>query len=332
MTNGLHYVSSFEGGIQRRRRGRGFVYVHSGRIVRDKAVLERIRKLVIPPAWEDVWICADADGHIQAIGRDSRGRKQYRYHDRWRESRDENKYDHVIDFARALPKIRRRVRRDLRLPHLPRKKVIATVVRLLELTLIRVGNEEYARQNHSFGLTTMRNRHVRVNGNAIHFEFRGKSGIQHIVDLHDRRLAKIVRVCQHLPGQELFQYVDAKGARHGIGSSDVNHYLHRVAGAEFTAKDFRTWFGSVLAARALLKIGPFASETAAKKNVAAAVDTVSKVLGNTRTICRKCYIHPAIVDSYLDQTLTKTIRTHGRSPAGLRDEESFVLRLLRNVR
>jgi DNA topoisomerase I len=327
---GLRYISSLNCGIRRRRHGSGFIYLsRTGKSVRDEATLSRIKSLVIPPAWEQVCICSDPLGHIQAVGCDQRGRKQYKYHSRWRETRDENKYEHMIDFARALPKIRSKVRRDLKAPGLPRSKVLATVVRLLQATLIRVGNEEYARENHSFGLTTMRNRHVHINGNAIHFEFRGKSGIEHVIDLHDRRLAKIVRACQHLPGQELFQYIDPHGGRHGVASDDVNQYLHEIAGNEFTAKDFRTWAGSVMAAMQLQKIGPYKSQTQAKKNTVAAIEAVAKELGNTRAVCRKCYIHPGILTAYVEGTLLKSLESQqSLTRRGLRAEEIAVLTLL----
>ena len=331
---GLRYVSERGEGIKRKRRGKNFTYVDpSGKVVRHPETIVRIHSLVIPPAWEDVWISPDARGHIQAVGRDQRGRTQYRYHPRWREVRDENKYEHMIDFARALPKIRRRVRRDMSVPGLPREKVLATVIKLLETTLIRVGNEEYARTNHSVGLTTMKNKHVDVNGRTIHFEFRGKSGVEHAIDLEDRRLAKIVKQCQHLPGHDLFQYVDHEGTRHAIGSADVNAYLHETAGDEFTAKDFRTWAGTVLAAMALQEFERFDSETQAKRNVVAAIESVAKKLGNTKAVCRKCYIHPKVLTSYLDGTLIKSLqrkveRKMKSSLRALRPEEAAVLALL----
>jgi DNA topoisomerase-1 len=280
-----------------------------------------------------VWICDDPDGHVQATGRDARGRKQYRYHPRWREVRDGNKYERMIAFGRALPFIRRRVEKDLAQPGLPREKILATVVRLLELTLIRVGNEEYARQNESFGLATMRDRHVRVNGSALRFQFRGKSGILHEVDVHDRRLARIVRQSRDLPGFELFQYVDADGERRAIDAADVNAYLKSIAGDEFTAKDFRTWAGTVLAARALRELAIFDSHAQAKRNVLRAVETVAKRLGNTRAVCRKCYVHPEVVNAYLDGTLMESLnRKAGRefrsNLKNLSREEAAVLALL----
>ncbi|HEX2055686.1 MAG TPA: hypothetical protein VHF07_04280, partial [Nitrospiraceae bacterium] len=286
-TAGLRYVSDTTPGIRRIRRGTAFSYVSPrGTLIRDASVLKRIRSLAIPPAWQDVWICPDADGHLQTTGRDAKGRKQYRYHARWREVRDDTKYHRMLAFGRLLPRIRKQVERDLASPGLTREKILATVVRLLETTLIRVGNEEYARNNDSFGLTTMRDRHVKVNGSSLRFEFRGKSGILHAVDLNDRRLARIVKQSRDLPGYELFQYIDEQGTRRSVDSSDVNDYLKQIAGEEFTAKDFRTWAGTVLAARALQDCRPCTSKSDAKRNVVAAIDAVAKRLGNTKAICR----------------------------------------------
>ena len=304
-----------------------------GKIIRDAETLGRIKSLAIPPAWREVWICPIAHGHVQATGLDAKGRKQYRYHPRWREVRDETKYDRMLVFARVLPKIRRRVERDLARPGLPREKILATVVRLLETTLIRVGNEEYVRQNDSFGLTTMRDRHVDVSGATLKFEFRGKSGIAHAIDLTDRRLAKIVKRSQDLPGYELFQYIDEQGGRHSIDASDVNAYLKEIAGEEFTAKDFRTWAGTVLAARALQEFQAFDSKAQAKRNVVQAIESVAKRLGNTKAVCRKCYIHPAVIDLYMDgsllQTLARRVKKElARSLHGLPAEEAAVLALL----
>ena len=301
---GLRYVSDTAPGIARRKRGKSFVYVGTnGRPVRDAATLKRIRSLVIPPAWTDVWICADPLGHIQAVGRDQRGRKQYRYHPRWRGVRDETKYEKMISFVRALPHIRARVNRDLGKPGLPREKVLAAVVRLLETTLIRVGNEEYAEQNKSYGLTTLQDRHAKINGGKIRFRFRGKSGVQHEIDLDDARLARIVKKCQDLPGEELLQYLDDDGNVRDIGSGDVNEYLREITGQPFTAKDFRTWAGTVLAARALQEFQQVDSQAQAKKNVVHAIEEVARKLGNTRAVCRKCYVHPAVIDSYMDGSL-----------------------------
>jgi DNA topoisomerase I len=304
-----------------------------GKIIRDAETLGRIKSLAIPPAWRNVWICPIAHGHVQATGLDAKGRKQYRYHPRWREVRDETKYDRMLVFARVLPKIRRRVERDLARPGLPREKILATVVRLLETTLIRVGNEEYVRQNDSFGLTTMRDRHVDVSGASLKFEFRGKSGIAHAIDLTDRRLAKIVKQSQDLPGYELFQYIDEQGGRHSIDASDVNAYLKEIAGEEFTAKDFRTWAGTVLAARALQEFQAFDSKAQAKRNVVQAIESVAKRLGNTKAVCRKCYIHPDVINLYMEgsllQTLTRRVKKElTRSLHDLPAEEAAVLALL----
>jgi DNA topoisomerase-1 len=301
---GLRHVSDAAPGIARRLARRRFLYVHpKGRAVRDAATLARIRTLAIPPAWRAVWICCRADGHLQATGRDARGRKQYRYHRRWREVRDETKYGRIPAFARALPAIHRRVGRDLARHGLPREKILATVVRLLETTLIRVGNEEYARDNDSFGLTTLRARQVKVNGSKVRFQFRGKSGVEHAIELEDRRMAAIVRRVRELPGQELFQYLDEDGAQRSIGSADVNAYLKEISGEDFTSKEFRTWAGTVLAARALARLGAFDSQAQAKRNVVTAVEAVAGLLGNTAAVCRKCYIHPAVIESYLEGRL-----------------------------
>ena len=299
--SGLRYVTDRSPGITRRHNSAGFRYLTAdGKALRNTAELRRIKSLAIPPAWKNVWICPSPDGHLQATGRDAKGRKQYRYHPRWREARDQTKYDRMIAFGGLLPAIRSQVDKDLELPGLPRAKVIATVVRLLEVTLIRVGNEEYARQNRSFGLTTMRNKHVEVNGAKIRFAFRGKSGVRFDLDIHNRRLARIVARCQDLPGQELFQYFDDDGELRAVTSTDVNEYLRGVTGQEFTAKDFRTWAGTVLAARALGELKPFESPAHAKRNVVNAIESVAKRLGNTRAVCRKCYIHPAVITAYME--------------------------------
>jgi DNA topoisomerase I len=327
----LRYVSDVDPGIRRRRAGGGFTYVDAnGRRVTDADTLARIRALAVPPAWRDVWICPHADGHIQAVGRDARGRKQYRYHADWREVRDATKYDRMIPFARRLPAIRRRVAADLRRQGLPREKVLALVVRLLETTRVRVGNEEYARQNGSFGLTTLREHHARVSGARIRFRFRGKSGKMHDVDVEDRRIAKLVRVLQELPGQELFHYVGDDGEVHPIGSADVNDYLREVSGESFTAKDFRTWGGTVAAARALAELPAATSATAGKRLVVDAVKRVAEQLGNTAAVCRKCYIHPSVVDAFLAGTTVRIVESssNGRGH-GLTPEERAVLQLLR---
>jgi DNA topoisomerase-1 len=298
----------------------------SGRTVSDRAELQRIRSLAIPPAWTDVWICPSPLGHLQATGRDARGRKQYRYHPRWREVRDEVKYGRLIAFAEALPGIRTRTNADLRKSGLPREKVLAAVVQLLEKTLIRVGNDEYARENGSFGLTTMRDQHAKIQGQTVRFEFRGKSGIRHSVDLHDRRLARIVKACRDLPGYELFQYVDDDGTRQVIDSGDVNAYLREITGQDFTAKDFRTWAGTVLAAKALAEVAEFASNAEAKRNVVRAIESVAKRLGNTKAVCRKCYIHPAILDAYMEGATISAMKARAR--VALNVEEMAVVRMI----
>ncbi|MFO0930646.1 MAG: DNA topoisomerase IB [Gemmataceae bacterium] len=305
---GLRYVTDRSPGIRRIRAGKGFRYLTpDGSRVTDRDTLARLRWLAIPPAWTAVWICPRADGHLQATGIDARGRKQYRYHPRWREVRDATKYDRMILFGRALPRIRRQVAEHLALPGLPREKVLATLVRLLETTLIRIGNAEYARTNESFGLTTMREDHVEVAGSTLRFQFRGKSGVDHRIDLRDPTLARIVRKCQDLPGQELFQYLDADSQPRTVDSADVNDYLRTIAGDDFTAKDFRTWAGTVLAARALQEFTAHTSTTEARQNVVRAIESVAQRLGNTRAVCRKCYVHPAVVDAYLDGSLVETL-------------------------
>jgi Topoisomerase IB len=330
---GLRYVTDATPGIARERSGKGFRFKDSkGRVVADETTLKRIRSLVIPPAWKDVWICSDPNGHLQATGRDERGRKQFRYHSRWREIRDETKYARMVLFAKALPSMRQRVERDLSLPGLPREKVLATIVRLLETSLIRVGNDEYARNNDSFGLTTMRDRHVEVNGSKVQFRFRGKSGKWHNLDVRDKCLATIVKRCQDLPGQELFQFLDEQGVQRDVRSDDVNSYLREISGQDFTAKDFRTWAGTVLAAMALTELRKCDTKAQMKKNLVAAVESVASRLGNTPAVCRKCYIHPQIFDAYLDGTLLRTLKRRAQkelsSSARLRPEETSVLRLL----
>jgi DNA topoisomerase-1 len=331
---GLRYTGDDRPGIRRQRAGRGFRYVDpAGKPIDDTAELARIRRLAIPPAWTDVWICTDPRGHLQATGRDAKRRKQYRYHPRFREVRDENKYWRMVDFAKALPIIRRRVDADLASPRLTREKIVATIVRLLEITLIRIGNEEYARENRHFGLTTLREHHVEVDGSRVRFRFTGKSGKVHDVDVRDRRVARIVRALQDLPGQELFQYAGEDGEPHKVDSDDVNAYLREVAGREFTAKDFRTWAGTVLAAESLAEREPVASVRFAKRNITAAIATVAERLGNTPAVCRKAYVHPAILEGYLDGQLARILRRKVerelRSDAhALTEEEARVLRFL----
>jgi DNA topoisomerase I len=302
---GLRYASDDRPGISRQRAGRGFSYRQgTGGPIRDPETLARIRALAIPPAWTDVWICPEPNGHLQATGRDARGRKQYRYHARWHTGRDAAKFERLIDFAGVLPRIRERCDADLARPGLDRDKVLAAVVRLLETTLIRVGNDEYARLNRSFGLTTLKTRHARVTGTSIRFRFRGKSGHQYEVGLRDRRLARVVRRCQDLPGQELFQYIDDEGEPHDVASDDVNEYLREASGgADVTAKDFRTWAGTVLAYRALRALAPGDDERAARQNVVEAVRVTADRLGNTPAVARRSYVHPAILEAYLDGSI-----------------------------
>jgi DNA topoisomerase I len=306
---GLRYVSDEQHGFSRHRKGEEFEYFDTkGKRIRDEQRLLRIKRLAIPPAWSDVWICPSPNGHIQAIGRDARRRKQYRYHERWREIRDENKYDRLVNFGKALPKIRRRLKKDLALSGLPRKKVLATIVQLLERSLIRVGNEEYARENKSFGLTTMEDRHVDVKGSKLRFRFRGKSGRQHEVDVTDRRIARIVSRLQDLPGQSLFQYLDNEENVCDVTSQDVNEYLREITGEDFTAKDFRTWAGTVLAAIALSAAGEFETKKQANANIKHAISAVAEVLGNTPAVCRQCYIHPAVLKAYLNGNSVNGLR------------------------
>ena len=318
----LRYVTDAMPGIRRLRAGEGFRYVGVNGQALAKKELQRIAALSIPPAWTDVWICPDAAGHIQARGRDARGRKQYRYHSRWREIRDANKFDRLLIFVRALPHLRARVERDLARPDISRAKVLATVVKLLDTTMIRIGNEEYARHNGSIGLTTMRNRHVHVAGKQVHFHFMGKSRIRHDVTISNGRLACIVRRLQDLPGQELFQYIAADGERHGIDSKDVNDYLRQVTGQDITAKDFRTWTGTVIAASSLLQRPSCASLAQAKRHMIRAIADVARQLGNTPAICRKCYIHPGVVDAYLDGKLAGAFPLPSKRERFLRAEES----------
>src|SRR5918996_524980 len=331
---GLRYVSDATPGITRRRAGRAFSYRDpDGHLIKDRADLARIKRLAIPPAWTDVWACPDSKGHLQATGRDARGRKQYRYHPDWRTVRDAAKFDRMLAFARALPRIRARVAEDQARRGLPREKVLATVVRLLEATLIRVGNQEYARENRSYGLTTMRDRHVDFAGAELIFEYRGKGGRRHRISLRDRRLARIVRSCQELPGQHLFQYVDDEGQRQEVESADVNAYLQEVTGEPFTAKDFRTWAGTVLASLALSEFESFDSQAAAKRNVTRAIEQVAAQLGNTAAVCRNSYIHPEVVECYLEGDLLELLQGKVEQVlredlAGLRSEEAAVLVLL----
>ena len=332
---GLRYVTDDEPGIRRVKRGKGFSFVDpQGRAVKDEKTLERIRKLAIPPAWTDVWICPRPNGHLQATGRDARGRKQYRYHADWREVRDETKFGRMIAFGESLPKIRERIEQDMGQRGLGREKVLATVVKLLETTLIRVGNKEYVKQNNSFGLTTLRDQHVDVEGSKLRFEFRGKSGKEHSVEVQDRRLARIVRQCRDLPGQKLFQYLDENGERQSVSSEDVNAYLRETTGEDFSAKDFRTWGGTVLALSALLEVGACESEREANRAVVEAIKHVSGQLGNRPAICRKYYVHPVVIQTFLEGSLRDTLedvvdQKDSGDNSGLQRLEAQVLRLLK---
>jgi DNA topoisomerase-1 len=331
---GLRYVSDEQPGYTRKKKGDEFEYFDTkGQPITDETRLLRIKRLAIPPAYTDVWICPTANGHLQATGRDARRRKQYRYHEKWREVRDESKYDKMLIFGAALPKIRERVEADLALPGLPKNKVLATIVSIMERTFIRVGNEEYARTNNSYGLTTMRNKHVDVKGAKVQFKFRGKSGVEHAVDIADRRLARIVKKVQDLPGQELFAYVDDAGVVHDIKSQDVNDYLREITGEDFTAKDFRTWAGTVLAAVALNHLDICETKKEATKNVKNAISAVAKILGNTPAVCRKCYVHPAVLETYLSGSMIeglkrKTEEALAQNLPDLRSVEAAVMTFL----
>ncbi|NBJ09723.1 DNA topoisomerase IB [Microvirga arsenatis] len=333
-TAGLTYVSDEEPGIRRKKSGKGFTYLKpDGSKVTDKATLDRIRSLAIPPAYTDVWICAKANGHIQATGRDAKGRKQYRYHPAFREVRESTKYEHMLEFAKGLPAIRKTIDEHMSLRGLPREKVLATVVHLLENTLIRVGNADYVKQNRSYGLTTLRDPHVKVEGGELRFQFKGKSGKTWKLQVKDRRIARIVKACQDLPGQDLFQYLDENGEQQSITSADVNAYLKEITGRDITAKDFRTWAGTVLAALALAEFEEFDNQARAKKNIRAAIEKVAGRLGNTPSICRKCYVHPEVFSSYLDGELLleikEEIETELREDLpSLKPEEAAVLTLL----
>jgi DNA topoisomerase-1 len=309
---GLRYVTDSRPGIRRKRVGKNFSYIGlDGKPIHEKDELQRIRSLAIPPAWTNVWICPKPNGHIQVTGRDAKGRKQYRYHPRWREVRDETKYNRMLAFGEALPKIREQVAHDLALPgNLSQEKVLAAVVWLLDITSIRVGNEEYARENQSYGLTTLRNRHVAITGSQIRFHFRGKSGKEHTVSVRNKQLARIIKRCQDLPGHELFEYMGDDGGLHTIESTDVNDYLRAITGENFTAKDFRTWAGTVYATDALQELGQFETQTQAKKNVTQAIEVAANHLGNTKTICRKCYVHPGVLDAYLEGTLIDNLKQY----------------------
>ena len=334
-STGLRYVSDTRPGIRRKKAGTGLTYMRAdGSKLTEKEVFTRIKALAVPPAWTDVWISPFADGHLQATGRDAKGRKQYRYHARFRVVRESTKYEHVVAFAHALPTIREKVQEHMGLRGLPREKVLATVVHLLETTLIRVGNDDYAKQNNSYGLTTLKNRHVSVDGNEVRFRFTGKSGKQWSLRVRDRRIAKIIKACHDLPGQELLQYIDETGNCQDVTSSDVNDYLREISGKDITAKDFRTWAGTVLAAMALNELKTFDSAAQAKRNLRAAIERVAGKLGNAATICRKCYVHPEVLNSYMDGQLVLELKGKAESKLrsdleSLKPEEAAVLALLR---
>jgi DNA topoisomerase I len=334
-TAGLRYMTDAEPGIGRRRAGRGFSYISpDGQVIREREHIQRFRALVIPPAWRDVWICPSPDGHLQVTARDVRGRKQYRYHPNFRARRDEAKFERMVELSTVLGKVRARVERDIALDGLPKKRVMATIVWLLERTLIRVGSHELTKANNSFGLTTLRRRHVSVDGATLLFEFRGKSGVEHSVSVQDRRIARIVQRCRELPGRELFQYLDARGRRQIVYADDVNSYLRRISGRDITAKDFRTWMGTMLAADALREMGPASSRRDAEQNIVSAIDQTAARLGNTRSVCRKYYIHPVLLQAYLEGDVLppRLERTwQDRQPHGptLRRHEAEVLAFLR---
>ena len=331
---GLRYVTDEMPGVTRKKTRTGWRYIDAeGKTIKDYWDRKRIDKIAVPPAYTDVWICPRENGHIQATGRDDRGRKQYRYHAKWTEARDEAKYEKMVVFARLLPGIRKRVAADMRKQGLPREKVLATLVALLEKTLIRIGNEDYAKENKSFGLTTLRNRHLDIDGSTLRFDFKGKSGKTWNLDLKDRRVAKVVRSIQDLPGQHLFQYLDDDGKRREVDSADVNDYLREISGEDVTAKDFRTWAGTVLASMALTEFERVDSQARMKKNVKAAIESVAKRLGNTPTICRKCYVHPRVLTSYLDGSLLEDIKQEVEAELcadadQLKPEEAALLGLL----
>jgi DNA topoisomerase I len=331
----LRYVRDDIPGIHRKRNGKSFAYFDSdGKRITDEDELNRIKALAIPPAWTDVWICPYPNGHLQATGRDAKGRKQYRYHERWGRRRNRAKFDRMLAFGEALPKIRKRGKRDLALTGLPREKVLATVVRLMDTTFIRVGNSEYARDNSSYGLTTMRDRHVAISGSTIEFRFRGKSAKEHTVDIEDKRLAKIIQRSRELPGYELFQYLDEEGNTHDIGSTDVNDYLREATGEDFTAKDFRTWGGTLTALLCLRDSEAAENKTQTKHNIVQAIKAVAEQLGNTTAVCRKYYIHPAVIEAYEDGSFHATMNAYAaqtKATRGLRAEEGFVMAFLKEI-
>jgi DNA topoisomerase-1 len=329
---GLRYVNGDTPGITRKRWGRGFTYLDPrGNHITDETDRQHLNELAIPPAWTEVWICPDDNCHILATGRDDRGRKQYIYHPKWREVRDESKFYRMIAFGEALPGLRARVEQDLALPDLPREKVLAAVIKLLDTTLIRVGNREYASRNDHYGLTTLRDRHVEISGTKIRFDFMGKSGKEIVVEIADKRLARIVKACRDVPGQHLFQYLDEEENRHAIDSGDANDYLREITGADFTAKDFRTWGGTVFAIATLREFEPFEEDAVARKNVIEAVDAVAEQLGNTRAVCREYYIHPGVLECYENGTMIEYLEEDVEEVEGLHPEECEMLALLRTL-
>ena len=336
---GLNYVTDGLPGITRRRAGKGWAFYRpSGARIATAKERDRIKSLVIPPAWTDVWICRDPKGHIQVTARDARGRKQYRYHPDYREARDNSKFRRILELSEVIPTIREHAERDLRAEPLSRRQILATVVQLLDKTLIRVGSDEYAKENRSYGLTTLRAKHVQVEGDELSFSFRGKSGVQQALSITDRRIARIVQRCQDLPGQELFQYLDEAGKRQAIASEDVNDYLGDISGRQVTAKDFRTWGGTMLAGTELREVGPSPTQREAKRNINRAVDSVAERLGNTRAVCRKYYVHPALLEAYLNGLVAaaskgaKPSRSQRRKPvAALRRDEVAILQFLQDI-
>lgn len=342
---GLRFVTDTSAGIRRVAAKESFYYIDpDGQRIIDESELSRIKALAIPPAWTEVWICPDKNGHIQATGRDAKFRKQYRYHQRWRETRDEEKYEHMIAFGKALPIIRQGVASALALPGLPQEKVLATIVYLLQLTMIRIGNDEYARKNQSYGLTTLRNKHIQIDGSELRFQFKGKSGITHNIRVTDKRLARLIKQIRDLPGYDLFQYIDDQGNKNAVSSADVNNYLRTLTGDNYTAKDFRTWYGTIEAVKALIRFEPFNTITEAKQNVVQAIKIVAKKLGNTPAICRKCYVHPLVISAYLDGTLTSRLPhlidiylsahddvLNQTETLGLTTEESCILEFLQSA-
>lgn len=332
----LIYVTDSQEGIRRERKGKSFRYMYKGKPVRNKDDLERIKCLVIPPAWENVWICSLANGHLQATGLDARQRKQYKYHALWNQHRNETKFYRMFQFGEALPAIRKQVEKDISYSGMPKEKVLATIVRLMEHTSIRVGSDFYEKNYGSVGLTTLKNKHVNINGANLKFSFRGKKGVEHDISINNRRLAHIVKQCRDIPGKELFQYYDEEGNKHSIDSGMVNDYIKNIVDGEFTSKDFRTWTGTVQALLAFKESGPFESESEAKKNIVSVLDKVSKYLGNTRTVCRKYYVHPAIIEMYETAHLHKYLQTlsgNGHRPqTGLMLEEKVLMKILKKIK